>query len=717
MSEALQLRRGTATQIAAFTGAAGEVVVDTTNNRLVLQDGVTAGGFSLAKLAEVTAISGGRRAISDAATTALATDRFIAYTAITAPRVVSLLAASAFPTGAVLGVIDESGAVSATNTITVSRSGGDTINSGTAAVISVAHGYIFLESDGVSRWSVVAIDVGDMLGSTLPSNVTASSLTSLGTLSSATVAGDVMIGNNTPTAPLTITPQTTTLPTPAAGALAHFIGANGAPSRVQWNSYGSNGSFLFYRADGSLGSETALASGDAIGAIAFRGFNGSAYSGSAATLTAAAVGTWSGSNTGTVLSFGTTPQGSTTLAVAMSIYAGVVIGTGTTDPGAGNLAVGGTISANVGTLAALNVSGQVALSSTTASTSPTTGGLTIPGGVGVGGALNVGGAISTPTPAVGTNTTQVATTAFVYSNPTVGFRNRLANGAIAIDQRNSGAAQTIVAGAALAYTVDRFYAYSTGANVTGQRVANAGVSGASSQYAYQFTGAASVTAIGFGQRIEAANSFDLAGTTATLSVNLANSLLTTVTWTAYYATTADTFGTLASPTRTSIATGTFTVNSTMTRYSAQIVMPSGATTGVEIVLSVGAQISGTWQIGDVQLEASSVATVFERVPVGLELVRAQRYFQQMTPTNSGSLGCYAYTISGAYTNTYYLLPQTMRVTPTITVLGTWTTAYTSATGVSADGPSNFHIFAQASATNAIYYINPANGGLSFSAEL
>jgi Major tropism determinant N-terminal domain len=52
MSEQLQLRRGTAAQVAAFTGVQGEVVVDTTNNRLVLQDGATAGGIPIAKLSE-----------------------------------------------------------------------------------------------------------------------------------------------------------------------------------------------------------------------------------------------------------------------------------------------------------------------------------------------------------------------------------------------------------------------------------------------------------------------------------------------------------------------------------------------------------------------------------------------------------------------------------------------------------------------------------------
>jgi len=48
----VQLRRGTSTQVAAFTGAQAEIAVDTTNNRVVVQDGSTAGGFAAAKLAE-----------------------------------------------------------------------------------------------------------------------------------------------------------------------------------------------------------------------------------------------------------------------------------------------------------------------------------------------------------------------------------------------------------------------------------------------------------------------------------------------------------------------------------------------------------------------------------------------------------------------------------------------------------------------------------------
>jgi hypothetical protein len=202
-------------------------------------------------------------------------------------------------------------------------------------------------------------------------------------------------------------------------------------------------------------------------------------------------------------------------------------------------------------------------------------------------------------------------------------RNILINGAMAIDQRNAGASQTITAGAVLAYTVDRWYAYCTGANVTGQRVAGT----APNQFNYRFTGASSVTKIGFAQRIEAANCQHLAGKTATLSVDLANSLLSTVNWTASYANTTDTFGSLASPTKTQIATGTFTVSSTLTRFATSIAIPAGATTGIEIEFSVGAQTSGTWTIGRVQFEDTPEETTFEYRPLQEESFLCQRYYE------------------------------------------------------------------------------------------
>ena len=45
MATQLQLRRGTTTEQTSFTGAVGEVTLDTTKNVLVVHDGTTAGGF------------------------------------------------------------------------------------------------------------------------------------------------------------------------------------------------------------------------------------------------------------------------------------------------------------------------------------------------------------------------------------------------------------------------------------------------------------------------------------------------------------------------------------------------------------------------------------------------------------------------------------------------------------------------------------------------
>ena len=271
-----------------------------------------------------------------------------------------------------------------------------------------------------------------------------------------------------------------------------------------------------------------------------------------------------------------------------------------------------------------------------------------------------GGSSSIPTIVVdakGRVTT--ASTSAISSGGLTGFRNRIINGDMRIDQRNGGASQTFTAAAALAYSIDRFYGYCTGANVTGQRVSGT----APNEFAYRFTGAASVTAIGFGTRLEATNTIDLAGSTATLSVQLANSLLSTVTWTAFYANTADAFGTLASPTRTQIATGTFTVTSTLTTYSAQISVPSAATTGIEIVFTVGAQTSGTWTIDNVQLEAGSTATNFERRPIGTELALCQRYYEVGGGASNSIWSGYCVNGNPYYYGTRFIV--TKRVTPTV----------------------------------------------------
>ena len=350
-------------------------------------------------------------------------------------------------------------------------------------------------------------------------------------------------------------------------------------------------------------------------------------------------------STSATITTGTIPNltAGTTTSTAATITNGTIttgliptLTAGTTTGTAGIFTAGtiATLNSTTGTIGTLNsTTGTIGNLSTTLA-----GDFTISQGTGTLGTSGVtlgtyGGSSSIPTIVVdakGRITT--ASTSAITSGGLTGFRNRIVNGDMRIDQRNAGASQTFTAAAALAYSVDRFYGYCTGANATGARIAGT----APNEFAYRFTGAASVTAIGFGTRLEATNTTDLAGSTATLSVQLANSLLTTVTWTAFYANTADVFGTLASPTRTQIATGTFTVTSTLTAYNAQISIPSAATTGIEIVLTVGAQTSGTWTIDNVQLEAGSTATDFERRPIGTELALCQRYYEQVNTLMSTS---------------------------------------------------------------------------------
>jgi hypothetical protein len=156
-------------------------------------------------------------------------------------------------------------------------------------------------------------------------------------------------------------------------------------------------------------------------------------------------------------------------------------------------------------------------------------------------------------------------------------------------------------------------------------------------------------------------------------------LLTTVTWTAYYATTANTFGTLASPTRTQIATGTFTVTSALTNYSAQISIPAAATTGIEVVLTVGAQTSGTWVVGNMQLEKGSTATSFDYRPYGTEFALCQRYYSR------GSSYLQTFGTAGGGSNLFSsTFKVTMRVAPTAVVASTIAGSSTSINFITVD---------------------------------
>jgi len=232
------------------------------------------------------------------------------------------------------------------------------------------------------------------------------------------------------------------------------------------------------------------------------------------------------------------------------------------------------------------------------------------------------------------NGTDWASASIVTGNSVqVPYKNRVLNGNFLIDQKSLAASGiTITAAAALNYVQDQWYAYSTGANVTYTQAAGAG----SAPKVAQFTGAASVTGIGFCTRMEAKDTYDLNNQTVTISENISNSVLTTVNWNLYRATTtADTFGTLASPTVTSECSGSWTVTSSKANYTASCALDSSATTGLQLCMTVGAQTSGTWKTDSVQLELGSTATNFAPRPYAEELLMVRRFLPcwSVTATN------------------------------------------------------------------------------------
>ena len=108
------------------------------------------------------------------------------------------------------------------------------------------------------------------------------------------------------------------------------------------------------------------------------------------------------------------------------------------------------------------------------------------------------------------------------------------------------------------------------------------------------TGASGTTELFLLQRIESRDANRLASKQVTLSIELSNSLMPTVSWQLYRPTTAaDTHGIIASPTQTLIASGTWTVTSTLTRYSTTVTLPSQVSNGLEVRIKNSQQTSGS----------------------------------------------------------------------------------------------------------------------------
>jgi hypothetical protein len=288
------------------------------------------------------------------------------------------------------------------------------------------------------------------------------------------------------------------------------------------------------------------------------------------------------------------------------------------------------------------------------------------------------------------------------SDSSFGFKNRIINGAMVIDQRNAGASVTPTDGQ---YTLDRWASWaSASSKYTVQQNAGSvtpptgftnylGVTSASSY------SVSSSDYFAVAQYIEGYNSADLAwGTANAKTVTLSFWVRSSLTGTfggcfsnggysrqypfSYTISSANTWEqktiTVAGDT-----SGTWlTTNSSGIRVVFSLGMGSsvsgtaGSWTASSFYSATGATSvvgtnGATFYITGVQLEVGSTATSFDYRPYGTELALAQRYYFDVggQAYSTASIGGTAYSTTWCYG--LVQSPVTMRAMPTFAKIGTW----------------------------------------------
>jgi hypothetical protein len=282
-----------------------------------------------------------------------------------------------------------------------------------------------------------------------------------------------------------------------------------------------------------------------------------------------------------------------------------------------------------------------------------------------------------------------------------GFKNRIINGAMVIDQRNAGASYTQVNGA---YNLDRWAgnSYNGGAatnKFSVQRSATAPTGFSNSLLVTSLSASSTTTSdiYNIEQKIEGFNFADFMYGTAnaqtfTLSFWVRSSLTGTF------------GGAIKNEARNRAYPFTYTISAANT-FEYKTITIAGDTTGtwvgatngtglyISFGLGVGSGFSGTagaWAAGDlfsatgasyvvstngatfyitgVQLEKGSTATSFDYRPYGTELALCQRYYQNINSANgSTSYTSFAYGFVAATIYGFFQFPLlgSMRATPTL----------------------------------------------------
>jgi hypothetical protein len=287
------------------------------------------------------------------------------------------------------------------------------------------------------------------------------------------------------------------------------------------------------------------------------------------------------------------------------------------------------------------------------------------------------------------------------NNVGLSFKNRILNGDMTIDQRNGGAS-----GTAAGYTVDR-WAYSATQTSKGTWQQNAGSvtppAGFTNYLGFTSSSAYSVLAGDYfvlRQPIEGLNTADLGfgtanASTVTLSFWVRSSLTGTFggvifnsalnrtyvfsytinvanTWEQKSVTIAgDTTGTWLTNNGIGISVDfTLASGSNFTRSAGSWSTSGFAVTGTTSIVGTN---GATFYLTGVQFEKGSVATSFDYLPYGTELMLCQRYAASTFPIgtawgqNRGAAGCVIISSSGSDTGygqqAPWRFPVTMRTTP------------------------------------------------------
>jgi hypothetical protein len=233
-----------------------------------------------------------------------------------------------------------------------------------------------------------------------------------------------------------------------------------------------------------------------------------------------------------------------------------------------------------------------------------------------------------------------------------GFRNRIINGNFLVDLRSDYKNVTIPAAVSL-YICDRWIASAQGGAVTSRIIEDSSFPG---QNILRITGGAGNTLVTLGNRIESFNCADLGTKQVTFSFNTANSLRTNLIWKLTNPTVTDTYSSGA----TTFATGNITISATMTRYSVTVTIPAIVNRGFQLSFEIANQTSGTWTIGDVQIEQGPLDTPFERRPIQVEDILCKRYFQYAPLSLIGVATGASQTIESPIN-----FPVSMRIVPTV----------------------------------------------------